>query len=358
MLFGEIKVMRLLVLQIFLICAIPHAYAQAPAPFQGGWTLDPIGSDFRVMSIKKTRIAESSEFQTYTGAIAEDGLAQVKVLLDSIDTKIDLRNVRMRFLFFETFKFPEATITTRIDPGILADLVEVKLKYVDLTYELDLHGVTATRTDSVQIALLDNNTVVVSSAKPIPISLADFNLDEGREKLQDAAQVQIVPVGTVSFAFMFRRTTPLAVAATAPKEEPAEPRRNAALESQGAFDRAECSTRFETLSQTGNIYFAAGSADLAPESAPLLEALLDIIVRCPNMRVQVAGHTDSDGSAGQNQQLSEARASAVGAFLFGKGVSKTRISTVGFGETQPIRPNTSADNKRRNRRIEFTIQEG
>lgn len=358
MLFGEIKVIRLLVLQFFLICAVSHAYAQAPAPFQGGWTLDPVGSDFRVMSIKKTRIAESSEFQTYTGEIGEDGVARVKVLLDSIDTKIDLRNVRMRFLFFETFKYPEATITTRIDPAVLTDLAETKLKYADLTYDLDLHGVTATRTDSVQIALLDNNTVVVSSAKPIPISLSDFNLEEGREKLQDAAQVQIVPVGTVSFAFMFRRAAPLAVAAVAPKEQPEEPRLNAAMETQGEFDRAECNTRFETLSQTGNIYFAAGSADLAPESAPLLEALLDIIVRCPNMRVQVAGHTDSDGSSGRNQQLSEARASAVGAYLFGQGVSRARISTIGFGETQPIRPNDTADNKRRNRRIEFKIQEG
>ena len=75
-------------------------------PFANGWTLQPGASNLNFQSVKKKTVVESSSFATLAGGIDDSGLAKITVLLDSVDTKIDLRNVRMRFLFFETFKFP------------------------------------------------------------------------------------------------------------------------------------------------------------------------------------------------------------------------------------------------------------
>ncbi len=71
--------------------------------------------------------------------------------------------------------------------------------------------------------------------------------------------------------------------------------------------------------------------------------------------VRIAGHTDSDGSSSYNQGLSERRANSVRDYLVNKGVPANTLTTVGYGEEQPVVPNTSAANKAQNRRIEFTV---
>ncbi len=332
---------------------IQPAGAQAN-PFASGWTLDSDASELRVLSIKKQVVAESSQFATFGGTIAEDGAVEIRILLDSIDTKIDLRNVRMRFLFFETFKFPEAVITARLTPDMIAGLGQTRRKAVDLAYTIDLHGVQVNRTDRVMVTLLDDNRVAIATTNPIILSVADFDLAEGLQKLMEAASVDIVPIGTVSFDVLFARNgVATATASTVVLPQSTAPA-TAALETQGNFDTAACIGRFEILSRTGNIFFRSGSADLDPESLPLLRNVVDIVGRCPGMKLEVAGHTDSDGDASANQRLSEARAGAVSSYLTQNGIEAARISTVGYGESKPAFPNSGNQNKRRNRRIEFT----
>jgi outer membrane protein OmpA-like peptidoglycan-associated protein/polyisoprenoid-binding protein YceI len=330
------------------------ATAQSADPFENGWTLDAEASDLRFMSVKKGDLAETSRFATMSGLITEEGKAQIRVLMDSVDTSIDLRNVRMRFLFFETFNHPEATITVQLDPAVLRDLHVTRRKMVDVAYELTLHGVTVQREAQVAVTLMSNDRVNVSSTTPIALKLADFNLEGGREKLQEAANVVIVPLGIVSFDFVFDRSSPgtppdpnLLTAAVTPGA--------AALETQGNLDREACIGRFEILSRTGNIYFDAGSARLDRKSIPLLDNLHDIVRRCPDLAIEIGGHTDADGSTAANQRLSERRADAVGSYLANKGIPRDRMRVVGYGESRPIRPNDSPDNKARNRRIEFTV---
>lgn len=328
--------------------------AQSVDPFENGWTLDAEASDLRFMSIKKGNLAETSRFATLSGLITEDGKAQIRVLMDSVDTKIDLRNVRMRFLFFETFNHPETTITVQLNPDVLRDLHNTRRKMVDLTYELSLHGITLEREAQVAVTLMSNDKVNISSTTPIALQLADFNLEDGREKLQEAANVVIVPLGIVSFDFVFNRSSPgtppvqnLVTAAVTPGA--------AALETKGNLDREACVGRFEILSRTGNIYFNAGSARLDSKSIPLLDNLYDIANRCPELAIEIGGHTDSDGSTAANQRLSERRAGAVGQYLSSKGIPGDRMRIVGYGEANPIRPNDTRENKARNRRIEFTV---
>lgn len=333
-------------------CLWQPAAAQ-DSPFAPGWTLDNAASQLRFQSVKNVTKVESSSFATFNGGIDADGKATINVLLDSVDTTIDLRNVRMRFLFFETFKYPQATITATIDPAQIADLATARRRTVHLAFTMDLHGVTKEMEADVSATLLADDMVVISTTTPISIAVDDFGLTENLGKLQDAAKVEIIPSGTVSFDFTFRRNgTDGAAPAVAPVE-PTAPAA-AALETSGDFSVEECAGRFEILSRTGNIYFKSGSTRLAAESAPLLDSLADIIARCPGMVIKVSGYTDSDGSDAANKKLSDARAKAVASYLVGKGIEADRITAEGFGEENPAFPNDSAENKAKNRRIEFS----
>ncbi|MGB3246930.1 MAG: OmpA family protein [Sulfitobacter sp.] len=328
--------------------------ALAQAPFEGGWTLNPEMSNLSFQSVKKQTVVESSGFATFQGTIDESGTANVTVLLDSVDTKIDLRNVRMRFLFFETFKFPEAKITAKIDPAMIADLAAVRRKQVPVEYTIDLHGVTKTYTSTVTATLLTDDMVSVASATPISIPVADFNLSEGLGKLQDAANVEILPSATVSFDWVFARATSVvAPTAAAASTQPV----NAALETEGNFDSEACKGRFEILSRTGNIYFASGSSRLEDKSGPLLDSLAGIVLRCPGMVIEVGGHTDNVGSDALNQRLSEARAASVVRYLLGKGLGNDTMIAKGYGETQPIADNNTKKGRWDNRRIDFKVLE-
>lgn len=323
--------------------------------FDRGWKLQRDASTLRFQSVKNLTKVESSGFAEFEGEIDETGKATVRIFLDSIDTKIDLRNVRMRFLFFETFQFPEAVITTTIDPQLLADLPERKRKIIPLTFKMDLHGLTKSYETEVAVTLMSDDLAAVSTTAPISIAASDFGFEGGVTKLEEAANVVIVPSATVTFDFVFARNgestaeKPVEVAAAA------RPAAKTALEPEGALDADACKGRFEILSRTDNIYFPSGSAQLDARSEPLLNSLADIIARCPGLVIEVGGHTDSVGGAAANMRLSERRAAAVSRYLVSKAIPEERIVSVGYGETRPVAPNETADGKRRNRRIEFVV---
>jgi outer membrane protein OmpA-like peptidoglycan-associated protein len=73
----------------------------------------------------------------------------------------------------------------------------------------------------------------------------------------------------------------------------------------------------------------------------------------PDVRIEVAGHTDNTGSAAINQRLSQARAAAVRAYLARKGVAPVRMVARGYGPNDPVAPNTTAEGRARNRRVEL-----
>jgi OmpA-OmpF porin, OOP family len=346
-----------LIAAIMLGVIVGPAVAQTE-PFARGWTLDPAASSVGFQSVKNGSVVEASGFATYTGTIAEDGTAEVRVLLDSVDTQIDLRNVRMRFLFFETFQHPEAVIATRVDPALIADLGTVRRKSVRLPFSLSLHGIRRELEADVTVTLLGDDQVAVASGTPIMLKLEDFALLEGMRKLEEAAGVTIVPSTTVTFAFVFARNGTSAPPATeAPVAQLPVVPAAVALEAE-TFDMEACVGRFEILSRTGNIHFPSGSARLDQRSAPLLDSIVDIINRCPDLVVKIAGHTDSDGGEAANQRLSEARAASVARYLAAQGVAADRMVSTGYGELQPVAPNDTAENKLRNRRIEFAVFDG
>ncbi|MCB0710893.1 MAG: OmpA family protein [Ignavibacteriae bacterium] len=128
------------------------------------------------------------------------------------------------------------------------------------------------------------------------------------------------------------------------------------LSAEGIYDRSVI-TPFDTVGSTVflNIEFDLNKATIKPESLPLIREVADAMKRYPDMLLEVRGHTDDQGSDEYNLKLSERRADAVAEALIDMGVSRLRLSIKGFGESRPLVPNDSEENRRKNRRTEFVI---
>ena len=105
----------------------------------------------------------------------------------------------------------------------------------------------------------------------------------------------------------------------------------------------------------GGATFEFGSAELTPELRTLLDTGAGILLRNPSILMTIEGHTDSVGSDSFNLALSEARAQAGADYLIARGVPAERLFPIGFGETQPIASNETAEGRRQNRRLEFVL---
>lgn len=331
------------------------------APFQSGWQLDQSVSSLNFVSIKKGKVMELSRFASMEGIIAEDGSAALSIPLDSVDTSVDLRNVRMRFLFFETFAKPTANISTKLTPEMIADLEDAGTISMTLPFDLSLNGETKSLEAEVLVTLIGKDRVSVSSIAPVLLKVEDFGLLTGLRKLEEAAEVTIVPATSVTFNFAFDRNSPTAPSAETGAEAPLHlatreiAPKDTALEPAGVLNRAACVGRFEIISRSENIQFNAGSDTLTRNSTTLLDEVAEIVGKCPGMVIQVGGHTDSRGSTGYNLALSERRAEAVVGYLTGNGLPPSRFEARGFGEAQPIATNATQLGRQKNRRIEFKV---
>jgi outer membrane protein OmpA-like peptidoglycan-associated protein len=109
-----------------------------------------------------------------------------------------------------------------------------------------------------------------------------------------------------------------------------------------------------TLS-SNKIHFDTNSSAVKDDSRQTLIQLAEVLKKYPEDIILVAGHTDSDGAADYNMRLSEARAQAVADILIANGVAIESIQAHGYGETQPVAENTTAEGKAQNRRVELSI---
>ena len=121
-------------------------------------------------------------------------------------------------------------------------------------------------------------------------------------------------------------------------------------------DATVCQQLFSDLLGKGNIRFESGHAVIDPDSAGLLDRLIETALRCPTANIEIAGHTDGDGEDAFNQALSEKRAQAVMDYLVKAGLPADRFTATGYGSTQPIASNETEEGKAQNRRIEFVVR--
>lgn len=124
-----------------------------------------------------------------------------------------------------------------------------------------------------------------------------------------------------------------------------------------ASDAANVQRNANLLAVTfkSDVLFDVDSAALKPGAYPEIQRVAEVLNQYPQTRITVAGHTDGTGSEQYNQQLSERRAQSVKDALLQSGVQASRITTAGYGESQPVASNYTPEGRQMNRRVVVTI---
>lgn len=129
------------------------------------------------------------------------------------------------------------------------------------------------------------------------------------------------------------------------------------IEMEGMKQDIDAKAMFDAITQTGfvalYINFETGKADIKPESQKIIEQVAAMLKQNPSIKISVEGHTDNVGGAAPNQTLSENRAKAVMNAIAAKGIDKARLSSKGWGQSNPVADNNSDSGKAKNRRVEI-----
>ena len=117
----------------------------------------------------------------------------------------------------------------------------------------------------------------------------------------------------------------------------------------------ECIAQIDAITNARKILFDPSSATITADTLPIVDDIADVLKKCADLRIQIAGFTDSQGREEMNQQLSQERAGAVLVALRQRRIPVSSIEAVGFGEADPIATNDTEDGREANRRIEFSL---
>jgi len=104
-----------------------------------------------------------------------------------------------------------------------------------------------------------------------------------------------------------------------------------------------------------NVLFEVGTTKLLKESFIELDEVVDFLKRNPKVRIELQGHTDNQGSALNDLELSQQRVDKIKNYLVSQGIRSNRVSGKGFGNTRPIASNNTEEERKLNRRVEFVI---
>jgi outer membrane protein OmpA-like peptidoglycan-associated protein/polyisoprenoid-binding protein YceI len=346
----KIWTMRRLVLALALLVAPLAGAGGAKAQ---DWLLNHQSSRFYMQTVKNNAVMETHRFTGLEGGVSREGDALVKIDLTSVASGIDVRDVRMRFLLFETFKYPHAEVSAKLDMRKLQDVLSQRRVTYPLKIKVNLHGLVQELDAPVTVTLISDKSVLVATAQPIIVNADQFGFAAGIAKLSEAVGgIAIATAASFTFDLVFETGEKVAEIEASRQQVAARK----IQEETSIIGNEGCETRFSVISTTRVINFRSGSAELDPDSAPILDSVADIANRCPAARFAVTGHTDSIGGRRANRDLSEHRAQAVADYLIGRGVPRQRIETHGFGDTRPVAPNDSEFNRAKNRRIEFGLK--
>lgn len=143
------------------------------------------------VSIKNNGIAENNVISGVSGTLSDDGSLAVALDLATVDTGVDIRNERMRELFFEVAQYASAELTGSIDPAVLAALDAGKSQRLTLPLTVSLHGVQRELSADL-LAVPAGDRVTVTSTAPILVSAADFGLESGVATLRKVAGLDAI----------------------------------------------------------------------------------------------------------------------------------------------------------------------
>ncbi|GAA6139460.1 YceI family protein [Arenicella sp. 4NH20-0111] len=168
------------------------------------WTVSPNDSAISFVSIKKTNIGESHTFTEFSGSIT-DGKAHIIIKPDSIDTRVPIRNERMREFLFESEIYPTIEVTAEVD-DILSGLKLGSTTTMPVPATLSMHGESQDITMVVRITKNSEESIVVTSVQPILVRAASFKMVDGIVKLSSLVNgLAIAESVPTSFSLMFKK---------------------------------------------------------------------------------------------------------------------------------------------------------
>lgn len=158
----------------------------------------------------------------------------------------------------------------------------------------------------------------------------------------------------VSYYFRTPKAAPAAVAPVVAKEEPpkVEPKPEPMIEPKPQPKESWRIIKEQKPVTLEGALFDFDSSRLRPTAAAKLQAVVDFANKYPDAGMDVGGYTDNVGMHAYNQKLSERRAASVKAYLVKKGIDASRITTKGYGETEPVADNKTKAGRQANRRVE------
>ncbi|AML51202.1 OmpA family protein [Falsihalocynthiibacter arcticus] len=206
--------------------------------------------------------------------------------------------------------------------------------YAPLSLDPDLPAGWPMRVFSGLAALAElNNGSVVVGANSLTVKGVTGNLDTNAQLA--AMLATQLPEGTdVTFDVVYNEALDPVAALPTPQE---------------------CVTSINAVIQANKINFAPGADTISSESLSSIDQIAALMKECEGVPLEIAGHTDSQGSDGMNYDLSQARAEAVVNALMARRVLTGNLKALGYGETTPIASNDTEEGREDNRRIEFTL---
>ncbi|RXK82816.1 OmpA family protein [Filimonas effusa] len=194
-----------------------------------------------------------------------------------------------------------------------------------------------------------------------------------RVSIWDAAHQSKLSTVTTGDDGSYQFTPAKAATLQATAEAPSYQQGSLLFQSQASWDSALlrnpdlCLTAIAPVPEAGevkvleHVFYALNKAVILDESKPALDELVQMLKDNPSMEIEISGHTDNTGGKAYNQKLSQQRANNVVAYLVTQGISAGRLKAAGYGDSQPVAPNTNDDGsdnpegRQKNRRTEFKV---
>lgn len=174
------------------------------APSSAEWILNSNASEITFVTVKKKSVAEINNFRELQGVLDTRGRASIAIPLAKVDTKIPVRDERMRKILFETTKFAEARVTAQIDIDKVKMLQPGQTNTVETKITLSLRGIEHQEPARLQVTALSGDQILVSTVEPVIVNAADYQLLEGVDKLREVAGLDAIsPVVPVTVKLVF-----------------------------------------------------------------------------------------------------------------------------------------------------------
>ena len=199
-------VKTVVVFATLFLAACQQAPVDAPPLAEGTWSVDSEASRLAYVTVKSGEIAENNEFTGLSGTVAPDGMATIEIDLATVSTGVDIRNERMRDVFFNVADFPTATVTAQVDPAAFAALEIGESTQHPLKGTLSVKGVETSIDTEVDVTRVATDRVLVVSGDPVIVYADALDLTNGLAQLQELAGLpSITPAVPVTFSLAFER---------------------------------------------------------------------------------------------------------------------------------------------------------